>query len=141
MIWVYNGYMRNRRRTYRTEPWKRFWQRKLPMGLITLWWWVLWGVLVLKVPPVLVANIGLEGGYLIFFIFLGLSVIFTLSLILKTFWRSLVWGGLMVTFMALRLLHLGTWFNLTLLVLLGLAVELYFFGDRGRMKTSSQESN
>lgn len=97
----------------------------LPAFILTIIWWALFAVVVIKIDPDVIADFPIPSSYGIFFVLLFMALWFTASLLLANTRRGalvavggIIWGYL-------RMWHLGNLINTFLLIGLLGALELY----------------
>lgn len=114
-----------------------------PALVLTLVWWLLLALLVLKVDPTVVADFPIPGSFGLFFGLLFLAVGFLFSLLLVHSRRGFLIALGVVIFGYLRLAKLGSW--LTGLMLAGLLAAIEFYLSSGRLTsppgTSKTQAN
>ena len=76
--------------------------------------------------PVMVKDLLIPGGFLPFFIILFLAIFFTLSIVFGNTRRGLIVSLAVIVFLILRLVKLGNWLNLLLIIGIAFALESYF---------------
>lgn len=96
----------------------------------TLLSWSLVGLTVFKVDPENVKNLIIPNSYLMFVLLLLTGFFFLLSIILMSSKRALWWSILIVIFVYLRMVGVGSLINSLLLLAMGIAFDVY-----GRLKS------
>jgi hypothetical protein len=102
-----------------------FWER-LPWGLTAMWWWLMVGVMVMRVDPSLVAHVIWPYSYLPFFGALLLALGFSFYAFRFRWLPTLVWTVSVGGFVFLRLHGLGHIVNLLLIAGVLMAFEVYY---------------
>lgn len=100
--------------------------KRLPWHLINLSLWLGVFIVLFKVDPDIIRDVGVERLYLPF---IGLTLgAITLSVYLwrKSLFKAVVWGGLISLALGLRILTIGHWLNLALIAGLLLTMEYYW---------------
>lgn len=102
----------------------------LPALLLTVFFWGLVFLIVLKVDPLILADFPIRGSYFLFFLMVFLAVLFLSSLVLANSRRGLLVAVAVVVIGYLRLLKLLNPLNLILLIGLLIGIELYFRSEK-----------
>jgi hypothetical protein len=115
-------------------------QRKnyLPALLLTIFFWMLWGVIVWWVDPTVIADFPIRGSYFIFFLVGFFSLLFLMSLLLANKRRGLLMAGGLVFFGYLRLWKMDSWLNLLLMFILMIGLEIYYGSKNKNLETEKQ---
>jgi len=93
--------------------------------LATFLSWVLIGLMIFKVDPENIKNLIIPNSYLLFLLLLLAGFFFLLSIILMSSKRSLWWSVLIVIFIYLRVVGMGSLLNGLLLLSIGLMFDVY----------------
>ena len=92
--------------------------------------WGVIGLVVFKVDPENIKNLVVPNSYLLFMLLLLAGLFFLLSIILMSSKRALWWSMLMVIFIYLRVMGVGSLINGLLLLAVGVTFDVY-----GRLKS------
>lgn len=87
--------------------------------------WSLVGLTVFKVDPENIKNLIIPNSYLLFMLLLLAGFFFLLSIILMSSKRALWWSILMVVFVYLRMVGIGSLINGLLLLAVGVTFDVY----------------
>lgn len=98
--------------------------------IATLLSWGLVGLMIFKVDPENIKNLVVSNSYLLFMLLLLAGFFFLLSIILMSSKRALWWSILMVVFVYLRVMGVGSLINGLLLLAMGITFDIY-----GRLKS------
>ncbi len=101
-------------------------KKMLPWYLINSWLWLVVLIMVWKIDPDIIRDVWVERLYLPFIGLVSGATCLTVYLWRKSLFKAVVWGGLIGLALGLRVLTIGHWVNLALIVGLLLTMEYYW---------------
>lgn len=112
---------------------ERMRRKRIPEGkkrfgwllFLTIFVWLLIAGMVIWVDPENVADLVIPGSYFIFGVLLFFGIFLLLAIIFLSAKRSFWWTIAIILFVYLRLLGLGNWFNVLLILGVVVCGELY----------------
>lgn len=107
---------------------RRIKKNYVPAILLSLLFWILFGLLIMFVDPSLIENFVFKSTYLLFFVLLFLSVFFSASLLLSSSRRGFLISLGVCGALLLRVKSLGNIINLLLLIVFLVLLEFYWGG-------------